>query len=693
MNVWLEDEAELLAPPLPAAAPPMGLAGGWGLKGISVPGALLLALGCTAKVESGRRGEAPLPTVVAQRVTATTKRAASRLVRLESEHDAFLTTPEHPFATLGSGWVSAGRLAPGDWLVSERFGAVRLRSVRNQPATRPLPVFNLSVASSHAYFVGAARILVHNTKCRSNSAESFNAAIEQVTREQEEIERKIQALAATGSASSEIAQLKTQREKIRKKASYLRGAQRKAQGDAGSSREERERQKSEAEHEAARKALEEARRELAALEGRPPSSKAEGSTLAAQKAALEKQLAALTLTYDRTQRILCLLRERAELKQDKPATDADRRAHQMKEQELRANLKRERKRERDLKHLRKKRADPEAREEGSKHDRALGHRLLRTPAYLADTERPRDPLELMEDELASRYQEPPSESRDARIHHLTEQIETTKKLVELRREIRRLKEKRRGARKRREKRLGEGQDTGAIDEKLGQIELELRAVRIEIAQRRVRARLLTLLDATPWAGAPESVDEARLREFERQLAEGIGAGLENEQQLVDIERALDIMDPTHADLQGAPLDEAQDVEEVLSERQGLMRQSPSPGRAAGLDSSYERLRQELREGRAALAAALFGLANEHAHIQTTRAGSSSGSGWEERLRALQEEQGRLSAHWRASLQARLESARRQLELIRLVEAFRDEAIEVELAREIALLEHELQLFS
>jgi hypothetical protein len=54
-------------------------------------------------VEPRPTGEEALPTLVAQRVTATIQREAPRLVRLETEHEAFLTTPEHPFATPSTG--------------------------------------------------------------------------------------------------------------------------------------------------------------------------------------------------------------------------------------------------------------------------------------------------------------------------------------------------------------------------------------------------------------------------------------------------------------------------------------------------------------------------------------------------------------------------------------------------------------
>jgi hypothetical protein len=165
----------------------------------------------------------------------------------------------------------------------------------------------------------------------------------------------------------------------------------------------------------------------------------------------------------------------------------------------------------------------------------------------------------------------------------------------------------------------------------------------------------------------------------------------NDQLLLRIEAALDAMDPTRADWEQAVLEEAHDVDEVLNEWEELLHQSPSPERAAGLQSSFARLQQELREERAAVEAAVSALANESAYIQTTQAGSSSGPTWQERLRAIHEEQLALQANWRARLQERLDSARQQLALMRRVERFRDEASEAELAREIALLERELQI--
>jgi hypothetical protein len=270
-------------------------------------------------------------------------------------------------------------------------------------------------------------------------------------------------------------------------------------------------------------------------------------------------------------------------------------------------------------------------------------------------------LELAEAELAGLLHAPPSESRDARIHHLTELLEVMNKLVELRREEARLR-----------KRPGEP---------------KLRAVRIEIAQLRLRERFLTKLDETPWAHGPGSVDEAQLLEFQRQLIEG----LVTDQRLAEIERALDAMDPTDADWAQAVLEEAADVDETIGEWEELLNENPSPERAPEIQSSFERLQQELREERAAVEGAVSALANVYANIQTTQAGSSSGPTWQERLRAIHQEQSDLLAQWQRRLRTRLNSAQQRLNFRRRVPALHNEAVEAELGREIALLERELRL--
>jgi hypothetical protein len=610
-------------------------------------------------------------------------------VRLETEREAFLTTPEHPFATSHSGWIRAGRLVPGDWVVSERFGAVRLLSVRSEPAARPVPVFNLSVASSHAYFVGTNRVLVHNTNCQPNEGESREDFIARLVRMRDETNRQIKELTKTTPTTPQIqariAQLKKERRQLQVRIDVLRKAQRDEQGVAPPSRDDHSRKYFEAEREIARKALEDARKALADLESRPPATEDEETSFAARRAELEKEVSSLTLTDDRMNLIQTLFRELAELENHVPATDAERRALEEEKKELRANLDLQRKRARDLLRVRRKRTDPEWRKEIAQYKRDQHAHRLRTRTHLANPSRPRDALERLEDELAGLLQAPPSERRDARIDHLRSQIDTKKRLVEVRRELDRVKRKRNRALLARKKRIAEGQDTSKLDEEIGLAEPVLRANRIEIAQLRVRERLLNQPDEALWPHAPGSVDEPQLREFQRQLDEGVV----NDQQLAEIERALDATDPTNADWEQAVVEEADDVDETFREWEALLNENPSAERTARLQSSFERLRQELREERVAVEAAVFALANESAFIQTTQAGSSSGPTWQDRLRAIHQEQLHLRADWRARLEARLESARERLNLLRLA-APRNAAVEAELAREIALLEGELQ---
>jgi hypothetical protein len=126
-----------------------------------------LLLGCTAERDAPFSGhDAIAPTLVAQRVTATVERDAATLVRIETDREIFVTTPEHPFATPEAGWIPAGRLAPGDPVVSARFGTARVVSARSETRPSPVAVFNLTVARSHAYLVGADQVLVHNTRCK-----------------------------------------------------------------------------------------------------------------------------------------------------------------------------------------------------------------------------------------------------------------------------------------------------------------------------------------------------------------------------------------------------------------------------------------------------------------------------------------------------------------------------------------------
>ncbi len=94
------------------------------------------------------------------RVVATTKRMTDHLLFLYTSAELVKTTPEHPFAVKGKGYVEAGRLQSGDVLETQdgKIVTVERSEVHNDPQL----VYNLEVENAHNFFVGKNAILVHN---------------------------------------------------------------------------------------------------------------------------------------------------------------------------------------------------------------------------------------------------------------------------------------------------------------------------------------------------------------------------------------------------------------------------------------------------------------------------------------------------------------------------------------------------
>jgi hypothetical protein len=104
---------------------------------------MLLLLSCAAEprtsttreTTSAPRADSLLPV----RVDFSVKRQARGLLYVETERERLITTPEHPFATPRSGWMAASELSSGDLVISARFGAVRVSSLRRETPLRPVP--------------------------------------------------------------------------------------------------------------------------------------------------------------------------------------------------------------------------------------------------------------------------------------------------------------------------------------------------------------------------------------------------------------------------------------------------------------------------------------------------------------------------------------------------------------------------
>ncbi len=87
------------------------------------------------------------------------------ILALTLDGEVVETTPEHPFFVLLRGWVKAGDLRVGD-VVRQRDGAYGMVNAVAVVAA-PQPMYNLTVADAHTFFVGEEGWLVHNaTICR-----------------------------------------------------------------------------------------------------------------------------------------------------------------------------------------------------------------------------------------------------------------------------------------------------------------------------------------------------------------------------------------------------------------------------------------------------------------------------------------------------------------------------------------------
>ena len=76
------------------------------------------------------------------------------------------TTAEHPFFAHGRGWVDAGELEVGDWLLTATGRWLMVEEVHDTGEVQT--VYNFEVADHHTYFVGTpdwpALVWVHNAK-------------------------------------------------------------------------------------------------------------------------------------------------------------------------------------------------------------------------------------------------------------------------------------------------------------------------------------------------------------------------------------------------------------------------------------------------------------------------------------------------------------------------------------------------
>ncbi len=89
--------------------------------------------------------------VEAKVVEAVFRRSAP-VMHLHVGEQVIRTTAEHPFDAFYVGWVRAGALAAGDWLLGMDGGWTAIEETFDTGEWED--VYNLRVADSHTYFVG-----------------------------------------------------------------------------------------------------------------------------------------------------------------------------------------------------------------------------------------------------------------------------------------------------------------------------------------------------------------------------------------------------------------------------------------------------------------------------------------------------------------------------------------------------------
>lgn len=84
------------------------------------------------------------------------------VVHVQLGDEVISTTPEHPFWVIDRGWVRAGSLTSNHVLQDADGRNVAIVMVVMEHLARPVTVYNLTVGGSQTFFVGDARIRVHN---------------------------------------------------------------------------------------------------------------------------------------------------------------------------------------------------------------------------------------------------------------------------------------------------------------------------------------------------------------------------------------------------------------------------------------------------------------------------------------------------------------------------------------------------
>jgi hypothetical protein len=342
--------------------------------------------------------------------------------------------------------------------------------------------------------------------------------------------------------------------------------------------------------------------------------------------------------------------------------------------------------------------------EAERHKRSVA-RNLRSHAYVNDPERPPDEIDKLTAEIDELGRLPRSAERDARIELLEKDRNLLLQLVKDRRALLYTNTKLKRERSHRKQLLEDSKDTSAIDEKIAEIESDASELRAAIRQNRVRAAVRGQRETVP---APDNdaylsdiereldasaVDPARLAELERELHLEITREIDDGPLPEFFEALWSDGESEEERLEEPVAAETAAIDDTRAQVAEYLAMPPSPERTARVHSSVERLRGEINEERARLRSLDTVLSQDYAALVLARQSSSRGSAIDAELQELRDARTHLRIKWQQNMQRRLAQAQSLLLGFQSNPRFRDDAVEAELARQIALYDNELTSFS
>jgi hypothetical protein len=108
-----------------------------------------------------------------KRVVKVLENEVNVLVHIQVGEEEITTTLLHPFWVVGKGWTEAGELQAGDQVKLYNGEEKAIIKVEIEELEESIIVYNFEVEDWHTYFVGEARVFVHNASC-SGGAEQID---------------------------------------------------------------------------------------------------------------------------------------------------------------------------------------------------------------------------------------------------------------------------------------------------------------------------------------------------------------------------------------------------------------------------------------------------------------------------------------------------------------------------------------